>query len=392
MASLIKSVKAFGEKATGQKINGDTLMGVMKDMGQKMTGKEIKGNSLLDIIDATTEDYAGGGAKVVTELPQVGEPHTIYELQETKVADFPWLLTMFDRNAFYPTINRPFVVIETEEQNTQEYLKLDGDTNCFVYVKTTNKVYSWKIGEDVYSVEEIEPEDYIYYDSKYAFAILKDFDYHVTTTQPGEEYHDPILDGTGHFLDGTEFNIEDGWWDVVPLVLTDATNKEVLVNESLIGFEEVTSETPLENPVQVDKIDLSILTYLDERKDVIFTPQPSRTISTYWIYTDREWVNVDDIKSTLHKTVYGTLTDVDGSLTLACSITYDEIVNNFKNGDITILEYKPTDGDGYYYCAITDAQWGEADNPSLQLKTWSLLYGWLQYSPSQGFSFNNGVN
>ena len=42
MANLIKSVKAFGEKATGQKINGSTLMGVMRDMGQKMTGKEIK--------------------------------------------------------------------------------------------------------------------------------------------------------------------------------------------------------------------------------------------------------------------------------------------------------------------------------------------------------------
>ncbi len=254
---------------------------------------QVKFNDKAKQVLADTLDLSG--SVVVTELPQVGEEHTIYELQETKVADFPWLLTMFDRNAFYPTINRPFVVIETEEQNTQEYLKLDGDTNCFVYVKTTNKVYSWKIGEDVYSVEEIEPEDYIYYDSKYAFAILKDFDYHVTTTQPGEEYHDPILDGTGHFLDGTEFNIEDGWWDVVPLVLTDATNKEVLVNGSLIGFEEVTSETPLENPVQVDKIDLSILTYLDERKDVIFTPQPSRTISTYWIYTDREWLNIDDI-------------------------------------------------------------------------------------------------
>ena len=62
MANLINSIKAFGEKVTGEKIEGITLIDSMKDMGKKMTGKEIEGNSLLAIIDETTEGYEGGGS------------------------------------------------------------------------------------------------------------------------------------------------------------------------------------------------------------------------------------------------------------------------------------------------------------------------------------------
>lgn len=70
MADLINSIKAFGEKVTGEKIEGTTLIDSMKDMGKKMTGKEIEGNSLLAIIDETTEGYEGGdGGASMVELP-----------------------------------------------------------------------------------------------------------------------------------------------------------------------------------------------------------------------------------------------------------------------------------------------------------------------------------
>ena len=70
MADLISSIKAFGEKVTGEKIEGTTLIDSMKDMGKKMTGKEIEGNSLLAIIDETTEGYEGGdGGASMIEVP-----------------------------------------------------------------------------------------------------------------------------------------------------------------------------------------------------------------------------------------------------------------------------------------------------------------------------------
>lgn len=355
---------------------------------------QVKFNDKAKQVLADTLDLSG--SVVVTELPQVGEEHTIYELQETKVADFPWLLTEMDSSKNYVTPGLPLLVVENEEDVTYENLKMRSikpDVKVGVYVKATNKVYQcwWEEGEIgepgdpdyTFIKEEVIPaHDILYTIEKTKFVILRDFDYHSS-----DDKESVILDGTGHLLDGTDF--EYNFVHGVPLVLTDATNKKIgLDNERLIGIEDGTEEELPPFVTQVNKIDLSLVV---SEGLYAFIPQPSKQVSTYWIYTNGEWVNVDDIKSTLHKTVYGTLTDVDGSLTLACSITYDEIVNNFKNGDITILEYKPTDGDGYYYCAITDAQWGEADNPSLQLKTWSLLYGWLQYSPSQGFSFNNGA-
>ena len=69
MAELLNSIKAFGEKTTGEKIEGDTLFETMKDMGEKMTGKEIKGKNLIDVIDETTEGYEGGGGTKVVANP-----------------------------------------------------------------------------------------------------------------------------------------------------------------------------------------------------------------------------------------------------------------------------------------------------------------------------------
>lgn len=81
MAKLLDSVKAFGEKATGEKIEGNTLFEAMKDMGEKMTGKEITGKNLVEVLDETTEEYQGGGGVVkVDKLPENPEPLTIYEI------------------------------------------------------------------------------------------------------------------------------------------------------------------------------------------------------------------------------------------------------------------------------------------------------------------------
>lgn len=353
---------------------------------------QVKFNDKAKQVLADTLDLSG--SIVVTELPKVGEEHTVYELQETKVADFPWLLTEIDDSKGYPFPKLPLLVVENEENVTYENLKIrsfEANQHIGVYVKATNKVYGcmWEyaeIGEPgdqdyTFIKEEAIQKDNIYSIEKTRFVILKDFDYHSTS---GEE--SDTLDGTGHFLDGTEIDYED-YLGIVPLVLTDATDKKIILdNKAFIGMHDATDEELPPSVIEVNKIDLSLL-----GKEVVFVPQPSKQVSTYWIYTNNNWFNVDDIKPTLHKTVYGTLTDVDGSTELACSISYDEIVNTFENGDVTILEYKPTEGDDYYYCAIIDAQWGEGDNPTITLNQWTLGYGGIRYSTSRGFYFDNGA-
>lgn len=87
MANLINSLKAFGEKVTGEKIEGETLIDSMKDMGKKMTGKEIEGNSLLAIIDETTEGYEGGGSKG-GDIVMYGPEECLYKVNWQSVVDF----------------------------------------------------------------------------------------------------------------------------------------------------------------------------------------------------------------------------------------------------------------------------------------------------------------
>lgn len=84
MAKLIDSVKALGEKITGEKINGDTLFDAVKDAGEKMTGKEIEGKELNDVIAETAKEYqGGGGSTIVDALPAQGAEGTTYLLRNT---------------------------------------------------------------------------------------------------------------------------------------------------------------------------------------------------------------------------------------------------------------------------------------------------------------------
>lgn len=262
---------------------------------------QVKLDRKAKSVIAKTADFSGGsgGPIIVTELPQVGEEHTVYELHETKIADFPWLFTEIDESGGYPQPSDPLVVVENEEDVTYENLKIrsiEPMATVGVYVKATNKVYQcwWEeaeIGEQgapdyFFQKEEIIPkQDILYGIGKTLFVILKDFDYHISS---GEE--SDFLDGTGHFLNGAEF-VYDGY-DVVPLVLTNATNKKIGLDtkETLVGTFE--PEFIPDFVKQVIKIDLSLLD-----QEVVFVPQPKRTIESYWIYTNSEWVNIDDIKA-----------------------------------------------------------------------------------------------
>ena len=148
MAKLLDSVKALGEKITGEKINGDTLFDAVKDAGEKMTGKEIEGKELNDVIAETAKEYQGGGGTVVVdELPETGEEHIIYELRETSKASYGWMFSGI------PTTNissNYFLVFDTYEQMTSTInaIKIDDNTldeDYYAYIRNTNQMYFFSI-------------------------------------------------------------------------------------------------------------------------------------------------------------------------------------------------------------------------------------------------------
>ena len=449
----------------------------------------------------------GSGSIVVTELPQVGEEHTIYELQEISKASYGWMFTL----PFMNDQNNIQLVFDTYEQMTttmNEIKVIEGNTypDFFVaYIRSANQMYMlnpvftdqphWEFrelpkqedesGTDyAFKVEYTENRGSLVITCKYTYYILKEF--------VGDER--PVVDGgfeySGITLDDKEVYLGSG--KSFGVLSNIAYPKWIMLHTSFVGYPGAFTYDKLPNSVELETKCYNLLrlsgnigfditqfsiyntttnayyapnprtnTYywynnLEDRencyfaqngdyegepphytgelewnylgsfddflesdlKAIAFTEIPyndminnnlpfeseeimacpfrpkkgGEVTSTYWIYTNNSWVNVDDISTepSLHNTVFGTLTDVDGSTTLACSFTVDEIVNNINNGYVTILEYKPMgDGFDYYYCAITGTF---ADNgTNLALQTWSLGSGSIYYNPNSGFYFDSGV-
>ena len=149
-----------------------------------------------------------GGTRVVTELPQVGEEHTIYELRETSKASYGWMFTV-------PTIDNPIkiqLVFDTYEQmsTTMSEIKvIEGNTYpdcCLAYLRNTNQLYMlnpvftdqphWEFTEAqkqddesgtdyAFKVEYTENRGSLVITCKYTYYILKEF--------VGDER--PVVDG-----------------------------------------------------------------------------------------------------------------------------------------------------------------------------------------------------
>ncbi len=257
----------------------------------------------LKNISASIEVDGGGGTKVVTELPDVGEEHTVYELHEDKPDDYPWLLTKIDKSGEYSATNYPIIVVETLED--AQAMENPEHINVVFWVRSESKAYECFVGKGGIWVEfnEVDVVDKVYAGQLGDFAILKDFDYHVTTDTDEEGY--TILDGTGHFLDGSEFTYDNEGDAVAPFVLTNATDKKYgLDDNNLVGIIDLTNSTiPIPESCIVTKIDLSLLNG-KFAIGIVFAPQPAHTEISYWIYTNNEWVNMDKTGGTLLGGVY----------------------------------------------------------------------------------------
>lgn len=314
-----------------------------------------------------TAEQGGGGVIKVDELPEVGEEHTVYELTQEIAGNFPYLFTEIDPSKLYLTSDRPVIVVENEEDVNFDNLQMETypeNSYVVVYVTTTNKVYKcyWYSREvpyaDPFEKDEIFPEaegTYKYPSSKASFAILKDFDYAVDDS--GET---PRLVGVGHFLDGTEFNYVNSN-NVVPLVLTNATNKLYLLHpnglygafECQFGSSLPTAKEAVDNhmvaedgqliyPIIIDNVacmnstsgddyywdsDQQKFGVIHEEADFqeytgplewveniikvvnkidlslintysVFAPQSAHAETSYWYYSNGKWINMDKSQTT----------------------------------------------------------------------------------------------
>lgn len=300
MAKLIDSVKALGEAITGEKINGDTLFDAVKDAGEKMTGKEIEGKELNDVIVETAKEYqGGGGTKVVTELPQVGEPHIIYELRENKVIKPVVVMIdqqMIDDKLMYEDTDYFFAFTTTEEMtNTFNSIPpregYDGDI-YLNYITSEDKLIgaeyvkgAWRFTEatkvsdckfDVSEIFELEDEEYV--------VILKEY-----FTAPIEEWE---TFATGTLWNGKTYTFNER--NVSGIILGTPTVGVMTQTECGENLKELPPDTPSDEVFETIPYE-KIINYQLPNNHWYFTPKGGEvTEISYWIYTNDEWVNIDE--------------------------------------------------------------------------------------------------
>lgn len=340
----------------------------------------------------------GGGAQVVTELPEVGEEHTIYELQETKVPQS--LVPMFNQqmrdDSVLGDIDFCFVFTTSEEMNSVFSSIVPEEESGDIYLnyitdedKLIGVVYekgAWKVTEarkvsnckfDVGAIFELEDNAYE--------VILKEY---VGEVQGGIGYH------------GVLFNDE-------PYVFEPKTNGILLGTPTIGGMEmcacleefpEIPPQVPTEYIFETIPYEEIINHQLFDGSNWIFTPKSDGvTVTSYWIYTNDTWINIDEIDTnpSLHKTVFGTLTHTDGDVSLQCSLTLEEMASAIAQGNFVVLELNMGDElkENYYYCAVDEVTVGGEGPDSVEIiATWSFEQGSIEWNPIIGaFVFNNGI-
>lgn len=325
----------------------------------------------MKFTDSAVELFKGvydisGGAVVVEELPEVGDEHTIYELQETSKDAYNWAAytpTNLDDDWFsISRVSLGTFIFDTYEQMTSVFENITQPDEpllyYFAYIRTEDKLYVIHSTEEGWSFEERVKS------SAYTFGrpdveegniyILKSYEGYDETTN---KYYGTLLDNTRVELNSgqdvafiltqvvdygrMEYGLLFNKYTVHP-VTTLPTAQEAVENylDELIannGFLAVEIEGQIkecvadngnyywmnnpeigapnfyiggENPVvytgalQWENIPSEVIfdtipyqKIINENPDIWeFHPQKAgEIITSYWIYTNGEWVNIDEI-------------------------------------------------------------------------------------------------
>ena len=117
-----------------------------------MNNKAIFDNKALNQLKKITG--SGGGMVLVDELPEIGEPLTIYELSETIPASYNWALSipyakkwgyLYDTVSSYRGLMGS-IVIETSDEFNPEV----NSNYMYVYIRTEDKLYNYDTDTNQY--------------------------------------------------------------------------------------------------------------------------------------------------------------------------------------------------------------------------------------------------
>lgn len=327
-------------------------------------------------INVNGKEYtlAGSGTKVVTELPEVGEEHTVYELRENKPASYDWVAhTPFQLGNDGFTIgivSTDTFIFDTYEQMTSAFENITQPHEplryCLAYIRTEDKLYtirpngeSWDFRESVkysaytfarpdseigniYVLKSYEGYDVAtkkYYGTLYndtrvelnggqdvCFILTQVTDYgqmdyglllseytlHPVTQLPTAQeavnsYLDELIANGGGIvveIDGVaKYNISDNGnyhW---------VNNPEIGAPNFYTGHKEPVVYT---GPLQWEDVPNSIFDTIpyqeiidEETPRWIFHPWKGGDKISYWIYSNDEWVNMDDVGKPVNEgTIY----------------------------------------------------------------------------------------
>lgn len=307
--------------------------------------------SALEVVQEVYD--IGGGTVVVEELPEVGEEHTIYELHQNVEPAYNWVARVTNEIANIEP-SRNILIFDTYEQMTN----IIEDSNIFaystyyyIYLRNEDKLYDVVLDTRSGQLEcrecnkisnyifDIDGSEYIY--------VLKSYEEWDETT---DKYYCTLYDGTkvelGYFdnINHNAFILYQAIFECMELFMNFASIipsvtqlptaeeavenylDELITNDGIIAVEidEVVKrsspssnnyyfDTELQNfytndevpvvytgPLEWKDISSTIYTEIPYNEPIeldswCFKPTQAGEKVSYWIYTNGEWMNIDEI-------------------------------------------------------------------------------------------------
>ena len=256
-----------------------------------------------DVISKTAD--LGSGSIVVNELPQVGEEHIIYELQEKKKV--PSWIPIYSQQMVDDGVSNEIMlfvlVFDTSEDMTNTFTSVipEGEIPFYInyIIKEDKLIMSGYVDADWQFAEVTKVSDYkfdlsnVFGGGSSAYLVMLK-EYLGKSSEEGEavKYAGKLLNNELYAFEPNTFG-----------VLLGAPTSGIMALNS--RFE--TAEIPVEvleeytfEYIPYEKIIKNQLLSLNEGANVMWLFKPKGigevTLSSYWIYANKSWFNADEIK------------------------------------------------------------------------------------------------
>ena len=327
--------------------------------------------------DAYNGGGSGGGTVIVTELPETGEEHTIYELHQTAEPAYNWVAMctqqmMTDRVAIASDVMGMLLVFDTYAQMTNVFgnITITGLVpNILVYLKNEDKLYDVFDDGGEWGFNEIVKE------SNYIFGPLEWEDAPLTYILKSYEGYDETDDRYyGTLYDGTKVRLDI---EHKGFILHQTSICAMSIFTCVIDVQEI----PLGPTVYTEIPYSDIIQNPGGFQEWAFKPEQGGEKVSYWIYENNEWVNIDEIPDP--NTVKIGITCTNGTysvLTLplnTITVTYDGVDYNVTQYAVTEVATEVADTVTYY--GYIEVSMPTQDNltHTIKVSTTEATLGWM---------------